>query len=214
MDAGPDMINASTSVMGWFVLAFGAWGAPAGGASFELSTSDLWPQAAPVVGSSSSGVEAKAGPLSGSLAVHRFGAGCADGAAVSRASTFVPAACATLLPGGVGQPLLELRSPAVSGPRSIGSNAAPIPEFYVVAPECKNGWSFLGDLSKFATLSPQRFPEGAVCSGAGLSVSVHGAPGETVHVSAIDGRDAANMARVRVKNVTLGANGIAPITFP
>jgi hypothetical protein len=62
------------------------------------------------------------------------------------------------------------------------------------------------------SFSLQRFPEGPVCSATGLGVSVHGAVGETVSVSAIGG--GAGAARLRVKAVTLGASGIAQLAFP
>ena len=49
------------------------------GVLIDLSTSDLWPQAAPLLEATG----ARADELSGSIAVHKFGASCADGAAVA-----------------------------------------------------------------------------------------------------------------------------------
>jgi len=69
--------------------------------------------------------------------VHRFGAACTDGAAAS--------GCADMLTGNSSQPLLQLSSPAISGNRAVGSNNAPIADYYVVAPECASGWTLLGE---------------------------------------------------------------------
>jgi hypothetical protein len=69
-----------------------------------------------------------------------------------------------------------------------------------------------GELEKFATLSPQRFPEGVDCTAGGLQVSVHGAKGEVVTVVAIGGSHPE--AKVRAMTVDVGATGIKLLSFP
>ena len=119
-------ISHNSTVMGWFILAFGAWGADAGGATFDISTNDLWPAAPPLAA-----MEAK---LSGGILVHKFGGACIDGAPLR-------GDCATRFAKGCcNQKIVTLKSPAINGSRSIGSNNAPVADdYYVVVPECLSG---------------------------------------------------------------------------
>ncbi len=66
--------------------------------------------------------------------------------------------------------------PLSSAPR--GPNAVPF-TYLIFAPQTSKGWAFLGETSKFVTVSPQRFAD---ISSDGLRLTLLGSPGEPVIV--------------------------------
>ncbi len=70
---------------------------------------------------------------------------------------------------------------------------------------CKNGWSFLGDLSKYVAASSNRFGH-VRCGGGKLSVTVYGSIGEKVRVTFVDD---AGHARVVSASVTEGGTTVS-----
>ena len=72
------------------------------------------------------------------------------------------------------------------------------------------GFVLLGELGKYVSVSPARFSGVAVTAGGiAMAVTVHGAPGETVDVTALVPGGGQFAATVRVSRVTFKAGGPA-----
>ena len=163
--------SVAAPVRAWYVVSFGSWahGAHQPRPDFSLFSSDLWPPLSATLNASADGARV----YSGRVARWAWGGAgprphCANGSAV--------AGCAELLtPAGAGS-LLTLHPPAMEAP--------PAPTLHVFAPQCANGWTLLGELEKFATLSSQRFAV-AECTEGGVRFVVHGMEDEAVEVTAL-----------------------------
>ena len=105
--------------------------------------------------------------------------------------------CATAL--SAGSDLLSLSSPPLEVPLA--------PALHVFAPECSNGWTLLGELSKFSTLSAQRFAS-SVCTATGLSMEVIGTPDEHVEITTLT-----SAGKVVVSTVTIGPADAATLVL-
>ena len=101
------------------------------------------------------------------------GAGCTNGRPAN--------ACVT--PGGS-------TGPVFTAPKSDMTNVTGGTDYKPVVttvwPLCSSGAVFLGELSKYVAVSPQRFSDVA-CTGTGVTSKVHGTPGEGVVVYSITG---------------------------
>ena len=71
-----------------------------------------------------------------------------------------------------------------------------------------NGWTLLGELDKFSTVSAQRFSKTA-CTATGLEMALVGAAGEKVEVTALS-----KAGKVEVRVVAIGAEGTAALALP
>ena len=114
---------------------------------------------------------------------------CANGTAAAECATAIPA----------GSNLLSLKSPPLDAPLA--------PALHVFAPECSNGWTLLGELNKFSTLSTQRFASTA-CTATGLSMKIVGVADERVEVTALS-----KVGKVVVSIVNIGATGEATLVL-
>jgi hypothetical protein len=77
-----------------------------------------------------------------------------------------------------------------------------------LTPVLSNGWSFLGDMSKYASVSSYRF-SGLTVAASSFTVTVNGSEGEAMLLTAID-----PSGTVRVSPVLIPATGSIQITFP
>ena len=171
----------------WYVVSFGSWqhGPTQPNPEFTLFPTDLWPPLATTINHSD---------YSGRLHRWRWGGSgvaphCSNGTAAE--------GCATMIPAGSN--LLTLTSPPLDAPLA--------PALHVFAPECSNGWTLLGELTKFSTLSAQRFASTA-CTANGLSLKITGAPDERVEVTALS-----KAGKVVVSIATVGATGEASLVL-
>eukprot|EP01049_Picozoa_sp_SAG25_P008972 SAG25_NODE_851_length_5076_cov_2.739401_6_plen_226_part_00 len=110
------------------------------------------------------------------------GGECTHGGNASVCATMVPLARERTADDGGGEsatgvdasaaPLFHVHS------QPSAEQAAPVATLHTLSLECRNGWTLLGELSKFATHSTSRFRRGAsapgFCAGEGLSVSCAG----------------------------------------
>lgn len=174
-------------VRGWYVVSFGSWkhGATLPNPEFTLLRNDLWPPLFTTLNHSD---------YSGRL--HRWrwgGAGlaphCTNGTAADNCATMIPA----------GSDLLSLKSPPLGDPLA--------PALHVFAPECSNGWTLLGELSKFSTMSAQRFASTA-CTATGLHIEVVGVPDEHVEITTLS-----KAGKVVVSAITIGAAGATTLVL-
>ena len=168
-------------VRGWYVVSFGGWkhGATQPNPEFTLFPTDLWPPLHATLNHSD---------YSGRLHRWRWGG---DGLAPRCANGTAAEECATLI--SAGNNLLSLSSPPLEAPLA--------PALHVFAPECSNGWTLLGELNKFSTLSAQRFAS-TVCTATGLSIKIVGIPEERVEVTALS-----KSGKVVVSVVAIAAAG-------
>ena len=174
-------LHLQKPVRGWYVVSFGSWkhGPTQPNPEFTVFPTDLWPPLVTTLNHSD---------YSGRLHRWRWGG---VGAAPHCANGTAAAECATVIPAGSN--LLSLRSPPLEAPLA--------PALHVFAPECSNGWTLLGELSKFSTLSTQRFAS-TVCTATGLSMKILGGADERVEVTALS-----KTGQVVVSIVTIGLTG-------
>ena len=183
-------MSPSAPVRAWYVVSFGSWnhGDHQPDPAFTLFASDLWPPLPMTLNHTG---------YSGRLARWRWGGA---GAAQHCGNGTAAEGCATLIAAG-GTSLLSLTSAPTSKIEPLA------PALHVFAPECANGWTLLGELEKFSTVSAQRFSKTA-CTATGLEMTVTGTAGEKVEVTALS-----KMGKVEVKVVAIGAEGTATLVF-
>ena len=118
-------------------------------------------------------------------------AGCVNGAPA------VPA-CITLLPAGM--------SPTIPASGTGIGNLT----FVAVHEPLTNGAFFLGELTKFVHVSPQRFDSVTVggSGAAGITTTVRGTAGESVLLTAVDAS-----GTVRTAMALIGAGGTVVVTM-
>jgi hypothetical protein len=181
-------LGVQEPVRGWYVVSFGSWkhGATQPNPEFTLFPTDIWPPLPTTLNHSG---------YSGRL--HRWQWG-GVGLAAHCGNGTVAEDCATAIPNGGN--LLSLTSPPLAAPLA--------PALHVFAPECANGWTLLGELGKFSTLSAQRFAS-TTCTATGLSMVIKGSPDEHVEVTALS-----KGGKVVVSLVSVGPAGEATLVLP
>ena len=85
------------------------------------------------------------------------------------------------------------------------------PEITTVWQSCSEKWIFLGELSKYVSLSPGRFSRIA-CNSEGITTRIKGSAGEAVQITAL-ALDKATRYKVVKQNVTLPGRGFATVMF-
>ena len=224
------------SVHSWYLLSFGSWNAAQGGgnadvAPFPVSSLDLWPPVAqavdPTLHSGRAALWQWSGGWANTTGVETVVDGdCSNGSAA--------AACVTMVQLHHHDRVSdERRSKDVVEASLFHVHAqppveqdAPIGVLHILSLECLNGWSLLGDLSKFATHSNKRFSvkghsTSGFCEaeteqgGPALNMQVHGSAGELVHVTAINNHAGGGAGQVVVKQAKVGPAGQpVSLSFP
>jgi hypothetical protein len=154
--------------------------------------------------------QATARGASDSLLVRAFGdgGGCRDGTKASSCGVRqlshleLQVDHGSIPIGGLTMPVSDQSN--VTG----GTDYAPVVTTVWPADPCGNGWSFLGDLTKYVAASSNRF--GHVQCGSGkLTVTVYGSVGEAVPVTFVD-----KVGNARVFATTVPAAGSVAVSVP
>ena len=177
-----------TVVYTWYVVSFGTWGHGLPSVPFQVQQNDLWPP----LDLSLSEI------FSGRLARWQWGAGhCVNGTASSD--------CATLFSSSPSTSVVVLPPPPQDTPLTA--------VLHTVTPQCSSGWTLLGELGKFATLSGTRFValdhSGQICSKMGLKFAVHGSPAEDVEITLLTPDNT-----VLVREIVIPSSGRVELAFP
>lgn len=83
-------------------------------------------------------------------------------------------------------------------------------QWHAIAPTMANGWLLLGEVGKLMPVSNVRIDSVAVTA-SGITVTVKGAPGETVEFGALSPHEHGIPS---YKTTTIGGAGTSIITFP